>query len=76
MAGWGIVNSELNSMSSWLNCVLHYTVNFATLFLLYLKWSEKKFKLELQSNMKFTFQKLEHKSFPKEPNFVAIKCFV
>ena len=72
MTGWGIINFELNSMSSWLNCVLDYTVYFATLFLFYLKWNEKKFKVELQSNMKFTFQKLEHKSLPKESNFVAL----
>lgn len=60
MASWDIINFELNWRSPWLNCVLDYIVYFATLFLLYLKWNKKEFKMELQNNIKFTFQKLEH----------------
>lgn len=43
------------------------TAYITTPFLLFLKWNKKKFKTELQSNTKFTFQWLEHKWSCKEP---------
>lgn len=77
MANWDITNLGLNWMSPWLNYVLDYILYyFVTLFLLYQKWNDKKFKMELQSNMKFTLQNLEHRSLPKEPTFIAMKCFI
>lgn len=76
MGSWNISNFQFNCMSLWLNCVLDYIALLATLFLLYLKWNFKNFKMELQSNIKVTFQKLQHEWNAPEAYFIDIKYII